>query len=336
LPPGPEYGRIPSEEVIMTNDFSDLEKGQRATLEALVTGVNERVDRNGNTYIDLTLTRGEESLSGKIWNSARWAAVFPQVYKRLLEKKGLVVSTDGTVDEFNGNLQLRIDRMDIMADADYRDYLPRSPLNREEMIKEFDELLLHIKDGETGKLLRAVFDGEVRELFFDAPAAKTYHHNYLSGLLEHTLFIARLGVKLLEVYPPHLINADILIGGILVHDIGKIWEYENQMGSIDVTDQGKLKGHIIIGSEYVGRKAEEAGIDPSVALPLQHIILSHHGTREFGAAVLPMTIEAYLVHLLDNIDAKMKRYSDLVKEFPEARWTGRQRMFNDVEIFLDQ
>jgi 3'-5' exoribonuclease len=320
----------------MTSDFSKLEKGQRVTVEALVTGANERLDRNGNTYIDLTLTRGEENLSGKIWNSARWAAVFPRVYELLLEKKGLVVSTDGTVDEFNGSLQLRIDRMDILDGADYRNFLPRSPLNREEMIKEFDELLLHIKDEETGRLLRALFDDEVRELFFDAPAAKTYHHNYLSGLLEHTLFIARLGQKLLEVYPSGLINADILMGGILVHDIGKIWEYDNQMGSIDVTDQGKLMGHIIIGSEYVGRKAQEEGIDPSAALPLQHIILSHHGMREYGAAVLPMTIEAYLVHLLDNIDAKMKRYSDLIKEFPDARWTGRQRMFNDVEIFLGQ
>ncbi|HHH84887.1 MAG TPA: HD domain-containing protein [Firmicutes bacterium] len=320
----------------MTSDFSKLKKGQRATVEALVTGVSERVDRYGNTYIDLTLTRGEESLSGKIWNSARWASHFPQVHKLLLGKKGLVVSTDGTVDEFNGNLQLCIDRVDILDKADYREYLPRSPYSREEMIKEFDEILLHINDEKTGRLLRAVFDEEVRELFFDAPAAKTYHHNYLSGLLEHTLFIARLGRKLLEVYPPYLINTDILMGGILVHDIGKIWEYENQMGSIDVTDEGKLKGHIIIGSEYVGRKAEEEGIDPSAALPLQHIILSHHGTREFGAAVLPMTMEAYLVHMLDNIDAKMKRYSELVKEFPDARWTGRQRMFNNVEIFLDQ
>jgi 3'-5' exoribonuclease len=320
----------------MEKGFLKLEKGKRVTVEALVTQLSERVDRNGNSYIDLTLTRGEEGLSGKIWNSSLWAGRFPATYNLIMENKGVVVSAEGIVDEFNGIVQLRIERMDPLKDADYRDYLPRSPYSRESMVKEFDEFLLHIKDDDIARLLRAVFSEDIRECFFDAPAAKTYHHNYISGLLEHSLFIARLGKKTLEVYPEGLINPDILIGGILVHDLGKIWEYENDMGSIEITDKGKLKGHIIMGSEYLGQIAEMEAIPSEKVLPLQHIILSHHGTREFGAAVLPMTMEAYLVHLLDNVDAKMKRYSDLVKEFPEFRWTARQRMFNDVEIFLGQ
>lgn len=202
------------------------------------------------------------------------------------------------------------------------------------MKDEFNMLLETIKDKEISKLLNKIFDEKMKKKFFEAPASMSFHHDYIGGLLEHTLQISKLANKVIEVYGNIIINRDILLAGVLLHDIGKVIEYYNDVGNIDKTDEGKLVGHIVIGSEFVDRYSREIQIDYDKVLKIKHIILSHHGQREFGAAVLPQTPEAFLVHMLDNVDAKMRKFNDIfINMDDDSRWSNYERMFNS-EIFL--
>ena len=315
--------------------FSDLLKGESVTIDGLITDINERTAKNGSPYLDITVSKGLDSISGKLWSSERFANAFPDVYRTITEERGVVIRIDGRVDEFQGKKQIIIERLRLAPQADPEDFMPSSPFPREDMVAELKDIVVTVSDDGIRTLLELIFRGDMLEAFSRAPAAKSFHHNYLSGLIEHTLQICRLADSVIKSYPPEALDRDVLIAGILTHDLGKITEYENNSGKIDVTDEGRRLGHITIGAEMVSAAAEACGLDKTTAAKIKHIILSHHGQREFGAAVLPMTIEAFMVHMLDNIDAKMKRYGDIVRENPGLSWSPRQRMFNDMEMFLD-
>ncbi len=311
-----------------------MKDNQHVTVEMLITRVDVRTAKNGSEYMDLTLSSHDENINAKMWNSERFSASNPEVYRVITGSPGTVVKVDGRVNDFQGRKQLKIEHISLIADADPYDYMPSSPVAQADLETEFKSILDTIKDIRVKAFLERLFSGEIYETFKTAPAAKTYHHNYARGLMEHTLNICRLADKVLQAYPGDIVDRDILIAGILCHDIGKVVEYENNMGQIDITDSGKLIGHMVLGAQMAANAAAESGLDQNSTQKIIHIILAHHGQREYGAVVLPKTIEAFLVHMLDNIDAKMKRYEEVKKESSGEIWSSRQRMFNDVELFL--
>jgi 3'-5' exoribonuclease len=177
------------------------------------------------------------------------------------------------------------------------------------------------------KLLCSFFKKEpMWQRFQDAPAAKGIHHAYVGGLLEHSLSVARIADGLAAHYSG--VDRSLLLAGALLHDIGKVEELAMDLAVIDYTAQGRLKGHLVMGSEMAAEAAAHIKDFPAELLTqLQHLILSHHGRQEFGSPTVPMTIEAFLLSFVDDLDAKMNLMEQLRKKMkePGLQWTDYQR-----------
>jgi 3'-5' exoribonuclease len=273
------------------------------------------VTRTGKPYLALTLTDKTGSIEAKVWDLA----------EAMNQAVGCdrVVEVSGRTNVFQGKTQLVIDNARLLAEdeIDPADFLPVSPRDRDQMWSELIAWLGRITQPELKVLIEAVFgDPAVAEGFRRAPAAKRFHHACLGGLLEHTLSVAGLCARAAEHYPET--NAQLLLCGALLHDIGKIDEFDYRL-KIDYTDAGRLVGHIVLGAELVAAKARAVGIGERVAHLVGHLILSHHGSPEFGSPVRPATLEAMILHQLDDLDAKAdarRRFIDRHGD-PEAHWS---------------
>ena len=192
---------------------------------------------------------------------------------------------------------------------------------------------------ETGQILKKVEDLYLKTLldkflsdrsflskFKDSPAAKNFHHGYVGGLLEHTLSVCKLAVSIAEQYPQ--LNRDMLITGAFLHDIGKIKEFKYRI-SIDYTDEGRLLGHLVLGVGMVEEKISGIrGFPTETALRLKHLILSHHGEYDFGSPKRPKFIEAFVLHSIDDIDAKVKGLGRIMeRDSKDGNWTDFNRLF---------
>jgi len=195
----------------------------------------------------------------------------------------------------------------------------------------FADLMAFVDQIETAclkNLLHLFFNDEtIAALFKKAPAAKGFHHVYIGGLLEHTLSVIRLLDKINNHYQG--INRDLLITGGILHDIGKIYEYSYD-SIFDYSDQGRLIGHIVIGIEMLDKKiAAIEDFPEKLAMELRHLILSHHGTQEFGSPKRPKTLEALIVHFIDDLDAKVNAFQEFIAESrdDDAAWTPFHKLF---------
>ncbi len=276
--------------------------------------------KDGNHYLNLTLTDKTGTLKGVIWDNV------DQIASHITS--GNFVTIKGNVSEYKGNLQLVVKDMSACDDQSITpsDFLPATRRDVDKMYKR----LLHISDSiETGylKSLMDAFwaDTEFVAKFKSAPAAKKMHHAYLGGLLEHTLSMALLADKIAGHYSG--IDRGLLITGAILHDIGKINELEYRI-KIDYTDEGRLLSHIVIGVLMVREKIKSlADFPEQTALLIEHMIISHHGSREFGSPEPPKTIEAVLLNYIDEIDAKVNG----IREFMESEdsseaWTSYHRL----------
>jgi len=276
--------------------------------------------RDGNHYLNLTLTDKTGTLKGVIWDNV------DQIASHITS--GNFVTIKGTVSEYKGNLQLVVKDMSACDDQSINpsDFLPATRRDVDKMYKR----LLHISDSiETGylKSLMDAFwaDTEFVAKFKSAPAAKKMHHAYLGGLLEHTLSMALLADKIAGHYSG--IDRGLLITGAILHDIGKINELEYRI-KIDYTDEGRLLSHIVIGVLMVREKIKSlADFPEQTALLIEHMIISHHGSREFGSPEPPKTIEAVLLNYIDEIDAKVNGIREFMEsEDPSEAWTSYHRL----------
>lgn len=218
---------------------------------------------------------------------------------------------EGETQKFQGEMQLIIQLIEPIEPGpdELSELLPIAPRPIDEMFAELQALLGTLKHPAVQALARVYMaDGFMMEQFKRCPAAKSAHHAYLGGLLEHTLTLCTLADRVCPLYPK--INRDLVIMGLFLHDLGKTRELTFDR-AFSYTDRGELVGHIVDGAIMLHDKAQQMMRETGLRLPanalmvLQHIILSHHGQPEFGAARVPMTPEAILVHLLDNVDAKM-------------------------------
>ena len=236
----------------------------------------------------------------------------------------------GRTEIYQNKIQLIIKHISKTNQEDIKleDYLPGTEQDVNKMFSELKQIVSSIKQPHLKNLLNLFFsDKDFCKGFCSAPAAVQYHHAFLGGLLEHTLSVAKLGETIAPLYPE--LNRDLLICGIILHDIGKISElcYEK---NFHYSDEGQLIGHLISGVLMVEEKAKQINDFPKTLLDLlRHLILSHHGEYEWGSPKLPMTLEAITLHYLDNIDAKIHAFNKAISgdKDPSDNWTNYNKMF---------
>ncbi len=230
-------------------------------------------------------------------------------------QEGGVVRVQGFVGSWKDRKKIDVNQgkgsITQAKEFDLKDFLPETKKSVEAMYAELLGLVDGVRHEGLKKVLNAFFrDEEFAEEFKRAPAAMSYHHAWLGGLLEHSLAVARIALEAGKEYGA---DRDLLTAGALLHDVGKIKEFEVST-SIKVGEEGMLRGHIPIGEELVRRKAKETGLDEHALRKLSHIILSHHGKQEFGSPKPPMFVEAILVYYADELDSKAAQFARIKEE----------------------
>lgn len=298
----------------------DLKPGQQLEDVFVLAEKALAQKRDGQNYLNITLADCSGRLTGKVWDNAEaiWAAVNGSDF----------VTVMGQISEYKGELQITVRRMTPRdaADLNPADFLPATQRDVNQMFDSLQALSGSLQSPHLRALFNAFWQDEAFVARFKiAPAAKKMHHAYLGGLLEHTLSMARLVDRLAPHYAG--INRDLLLAGALLHDIGKIEEFDYRL-QIDYSDAGRLLSHIVIGVEMLQAKiAVIPDFPPEQALLLKHLIISHHGSREFGSPEVPKTIEGVLLHYIDEIDSKVNAIRDFMASNTTASpWTAYHRL----------
>jgi 3'-5' exoribonuclease len=254
-------------------------------------------------------------------------------------KAGQALEISGTVDFFNDRLSPRIISVRPISAEEIQKNRWESNLfacPREPVAALRDELTGHIGRITREKLRRTVHFAleEVGEEFFTGTAAMAMHHAYRSGLLEHTVHVTRAGVSLLPHYP--FVDSDLAITGMVLHDIGKVWEYRGD-GAYERTAIGLLEGHVVLGYRIVRRAALRAELEDDLTLRLEHIILSHQGLQEYGAAVPPSSPEGVFVAMVDNLDARMAMVERALTDTPGGNEFSEKILgLENVRVFIGE
>lgn len=300
-------------------DYSD---GDRVFDIYLCKHKTSAVTKNGKPYDSVILQDKTGTIDAKIWdpNSAGIADFDALDY----------IEVYGEITSFQGALQVNVKRIRKCQEGEYNpaDYLPVSKFDIEEM---FTELLQYIADVENPylkQLLEGFFvkDEKFSKIFKQSSAAKTVHHGFVGGLLQHTLSVTRLCEYYCKAYP--LLKKDLLITAAICHDIGKTKEI-SLFPENDYTDDGQFLGHIVIGVEMVGEKIRQIPGFPAVlANELKHCILAHHGEYEFGSPKKPAIMEAVALNFADNTDAKLQTFTEIMENTTETGWLGFNRLFD--------
>lgn len=300
----------------------DLQANQSITTTFLVKSKEVKSKKTGEPYLALTLGDRSGELEAKMWDNVE--EVEPTF------DRDDFVKVKGLVQIYRNRPQLTIHKLRPCQDAevDFSDYFPKTSKNVDAM---FEELLRIADEIETRPLrellMNLLMDEEFATQFKQAPAAKSLHHAWLGGLLEHTLSLCRLCKLVAQNYPA--INLDLLLAGAILHDIGKTQELAYAR-SFSYTNEGQLLGHMILELDMVNKKITEIEDFPrDLKTLLQHLIISHHGEYEFGSPKLPMFPEALVLHCLDNLDSKIEAMQTILRTDPnvEGSWTSYNTMF---------
>jgi len=295
----------------------------------LVQNKNIAATKNGKPYIALNLSDRTGTVKSRVWDNAE------KLSKQF--EAGDIVTVKAYSVIYQGEIQLNISNILKISDddTDLTYFLPSSENDPVQLVKELFTIIDSINNPNLKDLLQIIFnDEDILSSFKKAPAAKTIHHDYIGGLLDHTLNVTRLAIDVSKHYQN--IDKNLLITGAILHDIGKIEELSYQR-NFDYTDVGRLVGHISIGVEILNDKiAQLADFPNDLAVILKHLILSHHGKFEFGSPKRPKTLEAMMLHYLDDIDSKICAVTDYIEKesTPDSKWTAYNRLM-DRFIYTD-
>lgn len=300
--------------------ISTLREGERINEIFLCKSKQTAMTKSGKPYDNVILQDKTGTLDAKIWDVG-------SVGIEEFDAMDYIAIT-GDITSFQGNLQCSIKRARKVNEGEYdpADYLPVSDKDVEVMYKELMGFIGSVKNQYLSQLLHSFFDNkEFERRFKFHSAAKSVHHGFVGGLLEHTLGVTKNCDYFAKMYP--VLNRDLLLTAAIFHDIGKLKELST-FPENDYTDAGQLLGHIMIGAVWVGDAIKSIdGFPVVLANELKHCILAHHGELEFGSPKKPALVEALALSFADNIDAKMETFRELLVNVPEndTKWQGYNR-----------
>lgn len=301
--------------------IKDIKEHVKVEGDYLVQSKTVAQTRQGNPFLTLTLADRTGTVEARLWD--RVEEISPQF------KEGDIVTIAGQATTYRSRIQIQIHELrQSVPPSDPAIFQESSPRDIAEMFSELKELAHRIKNTHLRALIDSFMaDHQFVSQFKKAPAAKTFHHSYLGGLLEHTLSVSQMAVLITEHYYPDL-DGDLLLSGAILHDIGKIDELSFELNT-EYSDRGRLLGHIVLGILMVEERLKTFKEFPSeLALRLRHLILSHHGEFDFGSPKRPKFLEAFALHLIDDMDAKMKGLGRLLKnDKQEGSWTAFNNLF---------
>ena len=304
---------------------------------AVIKQCDKKMTKNGSYYLDLVLSDKDGEIFAKLWD-------YNEASHGQYDTDGFV-KVRGIISQYNGHDQLKIERIRPVIESDnvdVSDYVKSADYTGEEMFSHLLSLVNGFKDEELKKIVSYLLN-ENKEKILYFPAAFRLHHAIRSGLLMHTASIVKLCESVCKVYP--FVNRELLISGAILHDIAKTVEFDVKETGIasGYTVEGNLIGHLVMGAMMVKEAGQKLSIDKEKSMLLQHMIISHHGEPEFGAAVRPLFLEAELLSQLDSMDAKVYEIMDAVSgiekgEFTNRLWALDDRKFykyNDAELKVD-
>lgn len=317
-------------------NFTPIDNNSLVEGFCIIKSVDKKTSSKGDTYLDMTLGDSDGEINGKLWRYS------PEIHGQYDANQ--IVKIRGTISQYNGADQLRIERIRPTTPEDNikaEDFVKSADFPGEEMYDELLNLSLSFNDENLKLLVSEILkDNRLKLLYW--PAAFKLHHALRGGLLFHTLSIVRLAQAVCEIYP--FVDRELLISGAILHDIAKLSEFEVADTGIATgySVQGNLLGHLAMGAMVINKYAEKLGTDKKVATLLEHMVLSHHGEPEFGAAVRPSFIEAELLSELDLMDSRMFEMREAVGNTEADSFSGKlwamdnRKLYNHNRIELDK
>ncbi len=301
------------------SEISSLSKGDPIDHFLLIKKCEIRLTKAGKEFLSLELGDKSISLAANLWDDV---SGFKSIKNSLAV--GDVVKITGSMEEYQGNPQIKIESIRLTKQSDDvapKDFLPKSLRDLNLMKKEFTERLKKIYNSDLNSLMKNIFTEERFEKYTSVPAGKMWHHGYISGLIEHTLEIIRICDLMCDIHPQ--INRDLLVCGAMLHDFGKIEELSFEP-VFEYTDKGKLLGHIVIAAMIVNDEINKISDFPeNLKNNLLHLILSHQGKLEYASPVVPKTLEAITLYQADELSAKVNAYKNVIANEikPGSNWT---------------
>jgi 3'-5' exoribonuclease len=292
------------------NQFKEKDKVE---IPLLISQVTQGVTTSGAPYLSVVCQDKTGSIDGKLWDVKE--------EQNAIIKPGMIIDVVGEVLKYRNSLQLRIHSV-FKPHDDYQiaDFVEQTSVPIEDLKQRVDETIVSIEDEVIKGIIQEVFNRYEKE-FFEFPAASKNHHDFLGGLATHVVSMLDVGEFLIKQYP--LLNRDLLLGGILLHDIGKILELSGPILT-EYTLKGRLLGHISMVNAIIFEVAKTKGWeDKEQTVLLSHLVLAHHGQLEYGSPVLPMVPEAEILNLIDNLDARMNMFEKMIEVTEPKTFSAR-------------
>ncbi len=308
-------------------NFTEINSNGGVEGFCLVKSLEIKKTAKGVPFLDLVLTDSSGEIGAKLWD-----------YKEEVHggiKLNTLIKIRGTVSMFNDALQLRIDRVRPALESDgvrMEDFVPSADYSGEAMYDYIFDTVSRFENSQLKKLTLTVLEQNKDKLLY-WPAAFKLHHAIRGGLLYHTLSILKLAAAVCDIYPS--LERELLYTGVILHDVAKIQEFDvSETGVVSgYTVEGSLIGHLVRGAMNIEKIGEELGIDKELLMLVEHMVLSHHGEPEFGAAVRPMFLEAEILSQLDLLDARVYEISQAVSEVEPGDFTPRQWALDNRKIY---
>lgn len=293
--------------------IKDLKDGERINSQFLVTNMTKGVTTQGRNYLNITFQDASGTIEAKKWDVNEDDANIFAI--------GNIISVDAEIIDYREHLQMKVlSGAPLDKDGiDITHFVPAAPVPLEDLEKKLNGYISSLKDSDL-KTLVSYLINKFHDRYVIYPAAARNHHNCASGLLYHSISMANMAEEVCKLYPE--INRDFLVGGALIHDLGKTIELSGPIAT-KYTDEGKLLGHISIMAGEIRIAAEKLNITGETPMLLEHMILSHHGKPEFGSPVPPLTREAFALSSIDDFDAKMNIISKATNGVAKGNWTEK-------------
>ena len=298
----------------MAKKVKDFTEGERIDTNLLISSIVRGTTNSGSPYLTMVLQDSSKAIDAKLWD------VKPELEKQL--EVGKVYDFDLEVIKYKNNLQAKVLRVLPVpqSEIDMEDFVFKSPVSKDALRSSIQEGINLIENTKIAQIVSAALNYYASD-FYDYPAAAKIHHNFIGGLATHTSGMIRVAAALCSIYPS--LNRDYLIAGVIIHDLGKIEELSSPVVT-EYTREGKLLGHISIMDARLLQIGKEIGLEDSEELLLlRHMVLSHHGQFEYGSPVRPETMEAEILNLIDNIDARINTIDKALSEVKEGEFTQK-------------